>query len=67
MANLRNESKFYKNAPKQKEAQNNLGGKPKKRPKRLANLRNESKLHQKIHQNKKRLKGKTPKRGPKQL
>ena len=34
MANLRNESKFYKNAPKQKEAQNNLGGKiPKRGPK----------------------------------
>ena len=34
MANLRNESKFYKNAPKQKEAQNNLGRKiPKRGPK----------------------------------
>ena len=44
MANLRNESKFYKNAPKQKEAQNNLGGKiPKTGPKQLKNKKNLSK------------------------
>jgi len=38
MANLRNESRFYKkkNTPKQKVAQNNVGGKiPKRGPKQL--------------------------------
>ena len=68
MANLRNESKFYKKYNKTKREPQQPGRKnPKKRPKKLANLRNECKLYKKIHQNKNRPKGKILKRGLKQL
>ena len=48
MANLRNESKFYKKYNKTKREPQQPGRKnPKKRPKKLANLRNECKLYKK--------------------